>query len=98
VVLEAAARELEQRQAGALDHVFTLLSLVLDSDALDLARRALSGSDDKLRGTALEYLEHVVPEPVRSGIWPHLQAGRLLQPSQKRAAADLADELKRSFG
>jgi ATP:ADP antiporter, AAA family len=98
VILEAAARELEQRQAAALEHVFTLLSLVLDADALDLARRALSGSDDKLRGTALEYLEHVVPEPVRSGIWPHLQAGRLLRPSQKRAAAELADELKRSFG
>jgi hypothetical protein len=98
VILEAAERELEQRQAGALEHVFTLLSLVLDSDALDLARRALSGNDDKLRGTALEYLEHVVPEPVRSGLWPHLQAGRLLRPAQKRAAAELADELRRSFG
>lgn len=98
VILEAAARELELRQAGALDHVFTLLSLVLDSDALDLARRALSSTDDKLRGTALEYLEHVLPEPVRGGLWPHLQAGRILRPTQKRAAAELADELKRSFG
>jgi hypothetical protein len=82
----------------ALDHVFTLLGLAFDADALELARRALSTNDQKLRGTALEYLEHVVPEPIRSGIWPYLQAGRLPKADPGRAPADMVEELKRSIG
>ncbi|HEX6765937.1 MAG TPA: hypothetical protein VF103_10680, partial [Polyangiaceae bacterium] len=72
----------------ALDHVFTLLGLAFDSDAIELARRALSTADRKLRGTALEYLEHVVPEPIRTGIWPYLQAGRPPRPTPDRSPSE----------
>jgi hypothetical protein len=82
----------------ALDHVFTLLGLAFDSEAIELARRALSTADRKLRGTALEYLEHVVPEPIRTGIWPYLQAGRPPRPAPDRSPSELVDDLKRSFG
>jgi AAA family ATP:ADP antiporter len=82
----------------ALDHVFTLLGLAFDSDAIELSRRALSTSDSKLRGTALEYLEHVVPEPIRAGIWPYLQAGRPPRPVAVRAPREIVDDLKRSMG
>ena len=82
----------------ALDHVFTLLGLALDPEAVELARRALSTSDARLRGTALEYLEHVVPEPIRSGIWPYLQAGRAPGQAHRRTAAEAIEELSKSFG
>jgi hypothetical protein len=81
----------------ALDHVFTLLGLAFDADSVELARRALSTDDRKLRGTALEYLEHVVPEPIRAGIWPYLQAGRAPRGAE-RSASEIVEDLKRSFG
>ena len=82
----------------ALDHVFTLLGLAFDAEPVELARRALSTSDVRLRGTALEYLEHVVPEPIRTGIWPYLQAGRAPGQARRRSASEIVEELSRSFG
>ena len=63
---------LAKREDRELEHVFTLLSLVLDRDAIILSLRALSSQDENLRGTALEYLHHVLPEPVREALWPRL--------------------------
>jgi AAA family ATP:ADP antiporter len=98
VVLEAAAHELELAGEGTFDQVFMLLGLLLDTEALELALRALASDDEKLRGTALEYLENVIPEPIRGGIWPYLQAGRRPRQAQARKPADIAEELRRSFG
>jgi AAA family ATP:ADP antiporter len=98
LLLQAAQRELEADPDRAYEIVFMLLSLSLESEALDLAQRALGSGDPKQRGTALEYLEQVIPEPIRSGIWPYLQAGRPLSKSPARRAADIENELRRSFG
>jgi hypothetical protein len=98
VVLEAAEHELELANEGMFDQVFMLLSLLLDTEPLELALRALASDDEKLRGTALEYLEHVIPEPIRGGIWPYLQAGRSPRQAQARKPADIAEELRRSLG
>ena len=80
-----------------LDHVFALLSLVLDRDALGLALRALSSPNAQLRGTALEYIENVVPEPLRSQIRPYMPHDEPRQRA-KRPEAELLKELERSFG
>ena len=56
----------------SLDHVFTLLGLVLERDALQLALHALSSGDRNLRGTALEYLDNVLPDDLRRALWMHL--------------------------
>ncbi len=98
VVLEAAAFELDERRERALEQVMLLLGLVLDGEALELAQRALRARDEKLRGTALEYLEHVIPEPIRRALWPYLQPGRKLCNVSSRTASDLASELQRSLG
>ena len=63
---------LEARDDRNLEHVFTLLSLALDRDAIILSLRALSSYDENLRGTALEYLHNVLPEAVREPLWPRL--------------------------
>lgn len=66
----------------SMEHVFTLLGLVLDREALSLALHAVASADRNLSGTALEYLEHVLPEDVRRALWPRLQLSA--RPSSRR--------------
>jgi len=44
-----------------MEHVFTLLALTLDPDAVHMSMQAAFSKDINLRGTALEYLENVLP-------------------------------------
>lgn len=83
--------------AEASDHVFALLALATTRGSLELVRQGLRTDDVKLRGTALEYLESLLPEAVRG---PLVQA--LAERIEQRAAAarsenQLLDELKRSI-
>lgn len=75
VDMSSGASGNDPRMEYSLEHVFTLLSLSLDRDALLLSRQALISSDRNLRGTALEYLENVLPEKVKAKLWPHLGEG-----------------------
>jgi len=68
------AEVLRDRATRSLEHVFTLLSLILPPETLRLAFHGLHTLDAYLRGTALEYLETVLPEPVREKLWPFLEA------------------------
>ena len=61
------------RAGESLAHVFTLLSLVFPRDPIQLAFRGLQTDDAHLRGTALEYLDSVLPTPVRQRLWPFLE-------------------------
>src|SRR5262249_12967252 len=78
-----------------LEHVFTLLSLVLDRESLQLSSRAVRGEDPGLRGTALEYLENVLPEGVREALFPHLGV-RARVPRAARPREQVEDELRGS--
>jgi hypothetical protein len=98
VVLEACMKEIESSPNVALDQVTTLLGLTIEPESLELAFLALGSKEPKLRGTALEYLENVIPEPVRTAVWPLLQAERPRRSSPTRGAAELAAELRRSMG
>ena len=60
------------RASRSLAHVFTLLSLVLPPEPLRIAFRGLHTDDQNLRGTALEYLEGVLPPAIRERLWPFL--------------------------
>ncbi len=64
-------------ESQSLEHVFTLLGLVLDRETLKNSLRALKSHDTRLRGTSLEYLENVLPEQIRRELWPRLGAGRI---------------------
>ncbi len=56
---------LRDRANASLEHVFTLLALVLPREPLMVAFRALHTQDPALRGLALEYLETVLPDSIR---------------------------------
>jgi hypothetical protein len=60
----------------SLDHVFTLLSFVHGDELVRVASRALGTRDRELRGTALEYLETVLPETTRAELWPYVAVDR----------------------
>ena len=62
----------KDRAGQSLAHVFTLLSLVLPAEPLQIAYRGLHTDDPSLRGTALEYLEGVLPPDIRERLWPFL--------------------------
>jgi ATP:ADP antiporter, AAA family len=74
----------------SLEHVFTILCLHLEREPLRLAFRALHHEDTNYRGTALEYLDTVLPVQIRELIWPLLGDATPL-PSARPAHELLAD-------
>jgi hypothetical protein len=83
------------RAGQSLGHVFTLLSLVLPREPLRIALRSLHSEDRQLRGTALEYLEGVLPPEIRQRLWPFLVNRRPVQPAPAPAIV-MADLLRSS--
>ncbi len=79
-----------------LVHVFTLLALTLEAEPLELAFHSLQDEDDARRGTALEYLENVLPGPIRKVLWQHIDTGSALA-SRPGADLELAAELGREL-
>lgn len=97
-VYAAVSLELKRRGGPAadsdekvLEYVFHLLGLVLDRQPLRIAHRALR-SQDSLRGTALEYLENVLPDDVRDALWTFLGMGRSSR-AQPRPRQEVVAEL-----
>jgi hypothetical protein len=76
-VSESPFDEFVRDRAGqSLAHVFTLLGLVLPRQPLQIAFRSLNSGDAQLRGTALEYLEQVLPSQIRDALWRFLAPRR----------------------
>ena len=67
---------LGDRANRGLEHVCTLLSLILPKEPLRISFCALHTDDEMLRGTALEYLESVLPGQIRERLWPLLEDKR----------------------
>jgi len=86
---------LKDRADRSLEHVFTVLSLVLPRQPLKVAFRGLHTDDPMLRGTALEYLETALPENIRRALWPFLEA-RHLSTGSRRSAGEVLKDLLRS--
>jgi hypothetical protein len=84
------------RASRSLAHVFTLLSLVLPPEPLRIAFRGLHTDDQNLRGTALEYLEGVLPPAIRDRLWPFLDDSRNVRHHTARSRDEILAELLRS--
>lgn len=89
--LEEVVRD---RATQSLAHVFTLLATVLPSEPLRIAFRGLQTNDEGLRGTALEYLELVLPPDIRDRLWQFLEDRRPVARTQRPQEAALADLLR----
>lgn len=86
---ELAGGRAAERGELSLEHVFRLLSLVLDSDAIRAAWRGITGDQSELGSLALEYLEQVLPDDVREKLWPFI--GDLSDAESRRAMRPLND-------
>ena len=86
----------KDRASRSLAHVFTLLSLVLPFEPLQISYRGLHTDDDKLRGTALEYLESVLPKAIREGLWPYVEEKRRPVDRTARPREEILADLIRS--
>jgi len=83
---ELAGGRAAERGELSLEHVFRLLSLVLDAEAIRAAWRGIKGGHEELGSLALEYLEQALPDDVRRKLWPFIgdlsaeQSRRALRP------------------
>jgi hypothetical protein len=84
----------KDRASRSLAHVFTLLSLVLPKEPLQIAFRGLHMTDRNLRGTALEYLESVLPQSIRERLWPFLEDSRPTARASRPREEILADLIR----
>jgi hypothetical protein len=78
--------QLLDRSDPNLEHLFTLLALLLPVDAVRIAFRALHTDDRQLKGTAFEYLESATPSDTRQLLLPLLEAN-----SENRSHAAASD-------
>jgi len=78
-----------------LEHIFRLLSLCLPREPLHVAFQALHTNDKYLRGTALEYLESILPTGIRESLLTFLE-GFSRPPAKSRPADHIAKELIQS--
>jgi hypothetical protein len=77
-----------------LEHIFRLLSLTLPSEPLHVALQALHTEDAYLRGTALEYLESILPADIREHLWNFLEGPTRPAAVRKPAEHVLAELMK----
>ncbi len=87
---------LRERASRSLEHVFTVLSLVLPRQPLKVAFRGLHTDDAMLRGTALEYLETALPEDIRVALWPFLEDTRAAAQRESRPTDEIISDLLQS--
>ena len=94
--LRLAERELggSGEKQRVREHVFNLLALALEREPVQIAARAFASDDEYVRGTALEYLETVLPPGMFSSFQPLLPA---TGPAPgRRSKADVRAELLRA--
>ncbi len=95
----ASEDDLVTRRVGvrgelSLEHTFRMLSLVLDPEPVRAAFQGILLQDEGLRDFALEYLEQVLPDPIRKRLWVFIgdvsdrQRTRALRPLD-RVVSDL---------
>ena len=87
---------LRQRSSRSLEHVFNILSLALPKDPLKIAFRGLHTDNRDLKGTALEYLETILPEAIRKSLWPLLEDDRKVSNEKSQSREEILAELMHS--
>jgi hypothetical protein len=70
-----------------LEHVFRLLSFVYEREPLQVALRGLHTSDSEMRGTALEYLESLLPDEIFEPLSPYFEHTLAVQPGKRSSDA-----------
>ena len=91
VVDDVLARDRVDR---TLEHVFIVIGLHLEREPMRMAYRALRHPDVRHRGTALEYLQTILPKDIRDAVWPLV--GALAPLPAARMAREILEDLLRA--
>jgi hypothetical protein len=83
------------RVSRGLEHLFNELAILLGSEAVRICFRALHEEDERSRGTALEYLQTVLPVELRDALWPLLGEETAIR--SVRPAAEVLHDLTRAL-
>jgi hypothetical protein len=78
------------------EHVFNLLALAFEREPVRIAARSFATDDAFVRGTALEYLETILPPRVFSALQPRLAAPTGPAPARRRSATEVRADLIRA--
>ena len=78
------------------EHVFNLLALAFEREPVRIASRALDAENAYVRGTALEYLETILPAQVFSSLRKRLAAPADAAPPRPRSTDEVRAELLRA--
>jgi hypothetical protein len=88
---------LRERVNRSTQHLVTLLSLIHPAEPLKIALHGLHSDDPQLRGTALEYLESILPAEIRTRLWPLLDtAPEQGEPHEPRSLDAIMEDLMKS--
>lgn len=79
------------RVSRSVEHVFTLLSIAHGRELIASALAGLTSGDEALRGTALEYLESVLPAAQCRRLFARLDAG--VAPPTRRSQQEIEQQL-----
>jgi hypothetical protein len=80
-----------------VESVMTLIALLLEREPVRLAYHAIYGDDPAIRGTALEYLDNVLPDRIKSGVLSLFEgAPARVSRRPRRELHSLIEELLRS--
>ena len=93
---EFGEHAIHERAHRGVEYVMTLLGIVLEREPLRLAYHGLYSGNAAIRGTALEYLDSVLPTRLKQGVLSLLEATPEPPLGRRRDTATLADELLRS--
>lgn len=95
--LDGPANTVTSGEQDPLRHIFNLLGLIYNTDAIDLCYQSICSADRGRRGTALEYLENQLPTELRNLLWPRIAAG-MESGKSRRSLQEIAGDLVKSAG
>ncbi|MEZ5403306.1 MAG: Npt1/Npt2 family nucleotide transporter [Bryobacteraceae bacterium] len=87
---------LRDRTNRSLQHLFTLLSLTFPPDPLAIAMHGLHSDDAHLRGTAIEYLDSILPRDIRDRLQPLITGQEAPHAPSARPPGQVLDDLVKS--
>ena len=92
-VPEQGAANTDTQRQRRLELVLRILSLALEPEPLQLAQHAFQSDDPQLRGTALEYLETVLPANVLQELRPLFGVRSVTLSTRTRTAREIESDL-----
>jgi len=63
------AKRVDARSNLSLEHIFRMLTLVLDPKPVIAALHGILSNNENFKSFALEYLEHSLPPDIKNGLW-----------------------------